>query len=154
VFLPELAQHCDELYAIDQHAKTAEVALSLKENHVAAQLASGSALNLPYGSDMFDCIVAVSCLEYMDPFERAAGEMRRILKSDGCLVFVTPGYSALIDFGHYLLTGCRAAEHYGKRREHLVPTLLKTFVVEAALTMPHGIPRSLTFYRGFRLSPR
>lgn len=154
VFLPELAQHCEDLYAIDKHAKTVEVARALKDNQVEAQLMSGSALNLPYESEMFDCIVAVSCLEYMDPFERAAEEIRRVLKKEGCLVFVTPGNSRLVDFGHYVLTGYRASEHYGRRRDYLVPTLLQTFVMQEAVTAPNFTRHLLTFYRGFRFSPR
>lgn len=153
VFLPELAQHCDELHAIDQHAKTAEVARSLRDHQIEAQLRSGSALDLPYESEMFDCIVAVSCLEYMDPFERAAHEIRRVLRRGGCLVFVTPGNSAVIDYGHYVLTGYRASEHYGNRRDHLMPTLLKTFVSEEELRAPRFLPRFFSFYRGFRLRP-
>lgn len=78
VFLPELAQHCDELHAIDQHAKTAEVACSLRDHQIEAQLRSGSALDLPYESEMFDCIVAVSCLEYMDPLSV------RLMRSGEC----------------------------------------------------------------------
>ncbi len=154
VFLPELARHCDELYAIDKHTKAAEVARSLKDHQVQAQLFSGSALHLPYESGMFDCVVAVSCLEYMDPFERAAAEIRRVLKHDGCLVFVTPGNSAFVDFGHYVLTGHRASDHYGKRRDYLVSTLLKTFLVQQAITTPHVLRRLFTFYRGLRMTPR
>lgn len=154
VFLPELAQHCDELYAIDQHTKTEEVARSLRDNGVEAHLSSGSALDLPYEAGMFDCIVAVSCLEYMDPFERAANEIRRVLPKDGYVIFVTPGNSKVIDCGHYLLTGYRASEHYGERRSYLLPTLQKAFVVQEALTAPRYLPGFLAFYRGFKLRPR
>ena len=154
VFLPELARHCDELYAIDKHAKNTDVARSLEPHQIQAQLFSGSALELPFGNQMFDCIVAVSCLEYIDPLDRAAQEIARVLKTDGCLIFVTPGNSPVLDFGLYLLTGCRANEQYGKRRDFLVPTLMRTFVVQHELTAPQIGRRLLTLYRAMRLCPR
>ncbi len=154
VFLPALAGRCDELYGIDTHQAAASVSRALDRHHVAAKLFSGSGVALPFGDGSFDCIVAVSCLEYMDPFEQAAAEIARVLKPDGSLVFVTPGNSPLLDTAHYLLTGCRAQDHYGQRRDTLVPTLLKTMLVEQELSIPTIGNRFLTLYRAMRVSPR
>ena len=41
-FLPELAQHCDDLHAIDQYAKTAEVARSLRDHQIEANCVPGA----------------------------------------------------------------------------------------------------------------
>lgn len=108
VFLPELAKRCDELYGIDPHRAAASVARNLAAHRVHAGLFSGSAVALPFQEASIDCLVAVSCLEYVEPFDHAVAEFKRVLKPGGSLVFVTPSNSPLLDAAHYLLTGCRA----------------------------------------------
>jgi len=154
VFLPELAKRCDELYGIDPHQQAAGVARSLKSNQVNAKVFSGSALALPFKDESFDCIVAVSCLEYMEPFSQAAAEIRRVMRRDGSLVFVTPGNSPVLDFVHYVMTGCRAQEHYGQRRTSLIPTLLKTFVIQREIRTPQICSNVITLYRAMRVGIR
>lgn len=154
VFLPELAKRCHELYGIDPHQRAAAVSRNLISHRVDAKLFSGSALALPFQDKSFDCIVAVSCLEYMDPFEQAAAEIRRIMKPDGSLVFVTPGNSPILDLAHYLLTGCRAQEHYGQRRASLIPTILRTFAVQQEARAPQVGSSVVTLYRAMRVGAR
>ncbi|MGB3397818.1 MAG: class I SAM-dependent methyltransferase [Nitrospira sp.] len=154
VFLPELAKRCDELYGIDMHREAAAVSHNLSRHQVDAKLCCGSGVALPFGDRSFDCVVAVSCLEYMNPFARAAAEIARVLKPDGTLVFVTPGNSPILDLGHYLLTGCRAQEHYGRRRDALVPTLLDGLTVQQEITVPKIGSSLITLYRAMRVSPR
>lgn len=154
VFLPELSRRCDNLYGIDPHQCAAGVAHHLRTHRVDAKLFSGSALALPFQDESFDCIVAVSCLEYMEPFSQAATEIRRVMKRDGSLVFVTPGNSPLLDFAHYVLTGCRAQEHYGQRRTSLIPTLLQIFAVQQELRAPRIGSSVVTLYRAMRVGAR
>ncbi len=154
VFLPELGKRCDSLYGADTHMRGATVSRNLDRHQVVAKLFCGSALALPFGDRSMDCVVAVSCLEYMDPFEKAVGEIARVLKPDGVLVFVTPGNSPILDLGHFLLTGCRASEHYGGRRDSLIPTLQKVFAMEKEVTAPHIGRSILTLYRAMRMTPR
>lgn len=154
VFLPELSKRCDELYGIDPHQRAAGVAHHLRLHQVDATLLSGSALALPFQDESFDCIVAVSCLEYMEPFNQAAMEIRRVMKPDGSLVFVTPGHSPVLDLAHYLLTGCRAQEHYGERRVSLIPTILRTFALQQEARVPQVGSSVVTLYRAMRVGVR
>jgi hypothetical protein len=94
----------------------------------------------------------MSCLEYMEPFENAARELKRILRPTGCLVVVTPGESPLIDFGHDLLTGRPVREGYGDRRRALIPTLARYFAIEREMALPRIGWGMITLYRGLRLS--
>ncbi|WP_447603659.1 class I SAM-dependent methyltransferase [Nitrospira sp. Nam80] len=151
ILLPELAQHCDELYGIDIHPNAAQVLHNLRHYQVDAKLLCGSAFTLPFDDQTFDCIVAVSCLEYMDPLDGVAREIKRVLRADGCFIFVTPGDSPLIDLGVKLLTGRSPRKHYGDRRASLIPTLLQSFVVQKELVTPRIGGRLSTFYRGMRL---
>jgi SAM-dependent methyltransferase len=151
IFLPELARHCDDLYGLDIHQHAARVLCHLRNQQVGAQLVCGSATELPFDDKTLDCIVAMSCLEYMDPFDSAAREIKRVLRGDGCFVFVSPGNSPLIDFGHDLLTGRSVRKEYGGRREFLIPILIKHLVVKRELTIPRVGRGLFTLYRGLRL---
>ena len=78
-------------------------------------------------------------------------EIRRVMRRDGSLVFVTPGNSPLLDCAHYLMTGCRAQEHYGQRRTSLIPTLLETFTVQQEMRVPVIGSSLVTLYRAMRV---
>lgn len=152
LFFPELAGRSASLHGIDVHDNAQYVTQALRRNGVNASLLEGTATALPYRSGSFDLIVAVSCLEYMEPFETVAEEIKRVLRPGGCLVCVTPGNSPVIDFVHDLLTGRKVRDHYRDRRDLMIPTLKKTFVVQQELAVPSVGGDVLTLYRGFRLS--
>lgn len=151
VFLPELAEHCDELFGIDVHPHAAVVQAKLADFGVAAQLATGSAEALPYNSGSFDCLVAVSSLEFIPDIHRAAREMARVLAPDGCLVMVTPGRSPLVDCGLRLLTGASAKQDYDNRREQLLPALLECFAIDGKRTFPPVASGIVCLYTALRL---
>ena len=151
IFLPELAQRCDELYGIDIHPHAARVLRNLRRHRVDAELLCGSASALPFNTGTFDCIVAVSCLEYMDSLDCVAREIKRVLRSDGSFVFVTPGNSFVIDLVAQITNGRSVRKHYGERRDSLIPTLKKSFVVQRELTIPRTGRSLFTAYRGMRL---
>jgi SAM-dependent methyltransferase len=151
IFLPELSQYCKELYGVDIHQNASRVSGHLRRQGVEAKLLSGSATVLPFKDKTFDLIIAVSCLEYMDPLESAVQEIKRVLRPDGCFIFVTPGNSPVIDCIHDLLTGRKVREHYAERRDVLIPLFTQSFVVQQELAIPPFSGRLMTLYRGFRL---
>jgi SAM-dependent methyltransferase len=151
IFMPELALHCDELYGVDVHPHAAGVMRHLRRHRIEADLTRGNGTALPFNDHTFDCIVAMSCLEYMEPLESAAREIKRVLKPGGCFIAVTPGNSPLIDFGHDLVTGRPVREGYGDRRRILVPTLGKYFDVQREMAIPRLGRGMITLYRGLRL---
>lgn len=151
IFMPELSLHCDELYGIDIHTHAAEVMRHLEHHRIEAALTRSNGTALPFGDRTFDCIVAMSCLEYMEPLESAAREIKRVLKPGGCFIAVTPGHSPLIDFGHDLLTGRSVREGYGDRRKILIPTLAKYFDIQSEMAIPQLGRGLITLYRGLRL---
>jgi ubiquinone/menaquinone biosynthesis C-methylase UbiE len=151
IFMPELAGRCDELYGVDIHPHASTVSRHLKSHGIDAALTRGSGIALPFKDQTFDCIVAMSCLEYIDPFDNAAREIKRVLRRDGCVVVVTPGTSPLIDFGHDLLTGRPVKEGYGDRRRLLAPTLAKYLRVHREMVIPRVGKGLITLYRGMKL---
>jgi SAM-dependent methyltransferase len=155
VFLPTLAQHCDELSAVDTHPHRAEVAQRLQKYGVRASLHTASATAMPFSAGSFDAIVGVSCVEFIDGVDIACKEFRRILRPGGCLVVVTPGHSPLLDWGLEVLTGASAREDFGDRRKPLASMLLDHFeLAEERSFLPGVFGRVLPrLYHGYRLLP-
>jgi SAM-dependent methyltransferase len=153
VFLPELARHGGELFGLDIHPHADQVAAALGQISVRAQLSSGSADRLPYASACFDCVVAVSTLEFIEDLSAASREISRVLKPDGEFVVVTPGFSRLVDLGLKLLTGKSARADFSDRRQRVIATLLEHFEAISHRTCPRLAPSSLTLYHALKLRP-
>jgi ubiquinone/menaquinone biosynthesis C-methylase UbiE len=154
VFLPELARRCGELHGIDIHPHAAAVSQRLQEHGVTAQLVQGSAEAMPYAAHYFDCLVAVSSLEFIPEIAAAAQQMQRVLRPDGCLVLVTPGDSPLADLGLRILTGKVAREDYEDRRQRLMSALTSRFAVDARCAFPRMHVHLLRLYTALRMKPR
>jgi ubiquinone/menaquinone biosynthesis C-methylase UbiE len=151
--MPELARHCDELYGIDIHPYQQSVTDILARFEVTAQLVSGTVEVLPFRENFFDCVVALSSLEFVENFQAACQEIKRVLKSDGCLVIVTPGASPIVDLGLKILTGENAKENYGDRRKFLIPTLKQFFTINKKLTFPSFGSWLVCLYRALKFFP-
>lgn len=136
VFMLELSRRCDKLYGIDVHQMQGPVAELLGKRGVAARLHLGSVAAMPFDEKFFDCIVAVSALEFVENLDAACDEIKRVLAPHGSLIVVTPGRSPVVDFGLKILTGENARNDFSDRRRSLIPTLLKHFVVQKRLTIP------------------
>ncbi len=59
----------------------------------------GNANNMPqYKDEMFDCVISVMMLEHNPEFWLSLDEMKRVLKKDGILIIIVPGYSVYSHF--------------------------------------------------------
>jgi SAM-dependent methyltransferase len=154
IFLPELAECCDELHGIDVHSCSAEVMDKLRGQGVDATLVCGSAAELPYEDQSFDCLVALSSLEFIRDIGLAARELHRVLRPDGRLIFVTPASNLVLDGALRLLTGESARQDFEGRREGLLPTLEQHFIVERRNAFPTLVPSPLQLYRAYRMVRR
>jgi SAM-dependent methyltransferase len=152
VFLTELMRHCSELYGIDPHPMPEQVETVLARHGVTARLYSGDAAAMPFTDAFFDCVVAVSSLEFIPDLARACREIARVLTPDGIFVVVTPGCSALVDFGLKVLTGSRAADDFGDRRQRVLSTLSRHFIVQERLSFPPFGGGLARLYTALRLS--
>ena len=154
VHMPHWATKARELYGIDPHPHADRVTATLARHGVVARLCSGTAEAMPYPDAHFDCILAISALEFIPDLGAACREMRRVLRPDGRLVVVMPGRSAVVDFGLMLLTGQSAKMDYGHRRAAVVPTLSEHFAVEEAQSFPRLGSRLVCLYTAMRLRPK
>lgn len=153
VFMPELAKHGDELLGVDVHDQPLAVAERLAAQGVQARLYQASATAMPLADASIDCVVAVSCLEFIDDLDAACRELRRVLTSTGCLVTVTPGVSPVVDWGLRTLTGASPRDDFARRREQVLPTLRRYFEIERSCNCPRVGPTWLRLYRALRLRP-
>ena len=153
IFMPELKSHCEELFGVDVHDKLDEVQSALSRMGVSANLYSGGVEHTIFADNYFDCVVAVSALEFVYDITAACREIRRILKPDGFLIVVTPGYSKILDMGLKILTGENARRDFEGRRELLLPALLEGFSVSAALVQPPILGRYVQLYNALKLNP-
>jgi len=152
IFMPELSAHCTSLHGIDTHDKSAAVAAILAEQGVTARLLVASVSHLPFDRGSFDAIVVVSSLEFVDDIEVATAEMSRVLRPGGVAVVITPGSNPILDAGLKVLTGEQAEDTFQGRRQHVIPALRRSFVVDKQERFPPA--PSLWLYTGVRLRTR
>jgi 2-polyprenyl-3-methyl-5-hydroxy-6-metoxy-1,4-benzoquinol methylase len=153
VFFPELARHADELAGVDVHDKARNVATVLAARGMSVQLEQAPAEALPFADQTFDAVFAVSALEFVSDMDHTASELSRVLSPEGSLFVVTPGKSAIVDFGLWALTGKSAKTDFADRRERVLPALARLFRVERRVQFP-AIPMGLRLYTGLRLAHR
>jgi len=151
IFLPTISDFTNELFGIDIHTKNKQVEEILEKNNIKSKLISGSAVNMPLENEFFDCIVAISSIEFIDKLNEACLEIRRVLKKNGCLIIITPGVSELLDAGLKILTGENAKKDYEDRRNYIIPTLLKYFKMKDKIAFPKYSISPLRLYYGLKL---
>lgn len=154
VFLPELAKYTDKLYGVDVHNTPGKVAAKLAEYEIKVELISGGAEKMLWQDNFFDFVIAVSALEFVSDLEAVCKEVKRILKSTGSFLVVTPGNSPILDTGLKVLTGKNAKEDFADRRELILPTLHKHFEVKQELTFPKYGAFLIKFYTALELTPK
>lgn len=153
VFLPSLAERCEVLRGVDVHGRAEEVQETLRRAGVDASLSSASAERLPVESGTIDCVVAVSALEFVPDLPATCREVRRVLRGGGCMVLVTPGRSLVANMGLRALTGKRARDDFGDRRDALLPTILRHFRTVEHRTFPPWGGAPLRLYDALRVVP-
>jgi SAM-dependent methyltransferase len=151
VFMPELASRCGELHGIDPHPKLTVVQSNLARNGVPAQLIRGTAEAMPYQTGFFQCVVAVSCLEFVPAIDQACKEIKRVLAPGGVLAVVTPGATPLWNLALRIATR-EGPGQYGDRRRELQPALRRHLQVTREVRIPRLGGRAVRLYTGLALT--
>jgi ubiquinone/menaquinone biosynthesis C-methylase UbiE len=126
---------------------------ALRAQGVDACLTTGSAMELPYADHTFDATVAVSMLEFVPDVRQSVQELLRVTRPGGCVVAVTPGKSALLDFGLKVMTGERGEDTFDGRRGSVVPALHELGQVDRIVQLPPAVHRALPLYSVVVASP-
>lgn len=143
VFMPELSLYCGELFGVDVHDCAPAVTACLSKNGVNASLHSAGAESLPFEAEFFDCVVAVSSLEFVSDLEQVCQEVNRVLTPEGRLIVITPGSSKILDISLRVLTGKDAKADLGDGRSLIMPALEKWFALSVSRKGPVGLYQAL-----------
>ena len=127
VFMPELSLYCGELFGVDVHDCAPAVTACLSKIGVNASLHSSGAESLPFEAEFFDCVVAVSSLEFVSDLEQVCQEVSRVLTPEGRLIVITPGTSKVLDLSLKVLRGKDGKADLAAGRSLVMPALEKWF---------------------------
>ena len=123
------------------------IALAKQRQFPKASFSIGSVESLPFPSEMFDGILCVGVLEYLEQLEAAVGEMARVIKPGGRVVVTLPnGDSGLNRLDSVLRRFFRSAVS----REY-VPKYLSPRSLEDVLAR-HGLQVEQRRFHIFRLT--
>jgi len=152
IFLPELARHCEKLYASDIHPYFDNIENLLKQYNVENfKVKSQSIQKTGYPDNFFDAIVAVSVLEFVDDLQAAITEIKRILKPDGMFFTICTMNSKLLDIIVSLFANKSAKEEFGDSRIYVSKTLEQNFtIIEKGYMLPI-IGNLFPVYRHYKL---
>ena len=152
IFMPQLVEHCNKLSGIDIHPFNNEVGKILLNFGTVADLFHGSATQMPFNNESFDLIVAVSTFEFIEDKKSACQEIRRVLKTDGRFIVITPAESWILDLGLKLLTNESAKNDFGDKRQYVIPVLKEYFKIHKNKTFPLYIGHLFPIYSAFVLT--
>lgn len=150
VFLPELSTRCDELYGVDIHGEMDKVEEMLRKERVKAALSYGDVTRLPFPEGYFDCVVALSVLEFVKDLDRAFGEISRVLKEDGTAVIGFPVENIFTDLAFFAI-GINARNVHPVNQEDILTSAKKYFVLDTLRTFPLNLPLKVSLFAHCRL---
>ena len=94
-----------EIYGLDLTMRLEEVSSTFENINIPVHLKNGNILQMPYGDDYFDTVLAISVLEHLKPAEQsqAFAEIHRVLKPGGQVVYGVPMARPFMTFMFHLL---------------------------------------------------
>ena len=151
IFLPELAGHCDSLFACDIHDNICFVKDMLIAEKVDVELVHADACSLPYDSESMDGIVCMSVLEHLHDLKTPVDEFYRILRPGGIAIIGVPVTNLISTV--MLKTACffgcpdtRIENEHVSSDSDIHNVLTERFIVEDVLNIPRFIPRAFRMY--------
>jgi ubiquinone/menaquinone biosynthesis C-methylase UbiE len=152
IFIPELAKHCNIIYACDIHSKFDNIHLMCRQFGIKKYNVSTQSIdNTNYPDEHFDAIVAASVLEFVPDIPKALAEIKRILKKDGVFITICPMESKVLDFFLSLYSTKKPKEEFGNARKKVTKLLEENFIVEKKGYMIPVIGRIFPVYTHYKL---
>lgn len=101
VYSGELSLRCGKLYGVDVSSKMIEIAKA--RNLSNAEFSVGRVEALQFRDGVFDAVVCVGVLEYLDNIEEGIREIARITKAGGAVIFTTQSAASILNKLDYLI---------------------------------------------------
>jgi len=152
IFLPELAKHCETIYACDIHSnfdhfrKLCEY-YGIKKSNLSTQ----NIERTDFKDNFFDVIVAVSVLEFVQDLQKAINEIKRILKKDGYFITICPMESRLLDLILSIYSNKPPKKEFGDSRRFVTKSLERSFRVIQKGYMVPVLGRFFPIYTFYKL---
>lgn len=146
-----LARKFREIYGLDLHDRAEEVTKSLAAQDLNLNLSQGSIVKLPYESESFDAVVAISIHEELPPDQQEAAfaEVERVLRPGGCYVVGVPGVNFMMNAALRLLE-CPIEKYHVTTERQIIKLMRSRFDVDATVYSPKWWLKSLTTYVSIR----
>lgn len=108
-----------EIHGLDLTADTQLIQDFFHRRGISTQLQNGNILHMPYEDDSFDSILLISILEHLRPEEQgeAFGEIKRVLKPGGQMVYGVPVERPLMVFLFRLLSTDIHEQHFSTEKQ-------------------------------------
>ena len=94
-----LAPVARELFGIDLDADPEEARSILGRRGIPADLRNGNVYELPYEGAFFDLVVSYSVFEHLHEYQRALGEVARVLRPGGRFLLGMPAVNKAMEWG-------------------------------------------------------
>ena len=150
IFLKELKNRCNNLYAIDVHRKMHLVQDMIKKEEINANLTEASVIDLPYDSETFDCVVSVSVLEHIRELDRALNEIHRVAKRDAIIVLAFPVENRITDillrFAYTFLPNVKLEDEHVSTHSDIINAANVIFKNSEICSYPACIPLDYSSY--------
>lgn len=150
IFLKELETKCGELHAIDNHGKMKLVRKMVEAEHIKANLCEGSIVNLPYGSEVFDCVISMSVLEHIKNLGKAFDEIDRVTKNNGMIILGFPVKNIITEIilktSYLLLHEVKLEEEHVSDHYQIIDETKKRFFDINTFYFPWFLPSSCSLY--------
>lgn len=140
IFLPALSEKCDSLTGFDIHDKINFVMDMLERESKKAHLCRADIVNIPFGSNSFDCVVCLSVLEFIKDIGSAAEEIYRVTEKGGTVLVGAPVLNAMTDWLYYI---CGNKDHNTRHKSghiDIIDSFRSRFHIESILTFPRLVP--------------
>ena len=146
IFLPSLSAGFAELHGLDLGDRMHVVQANLAAMGVTARLERGSVYELPYKTDTFDSVVAISMMEHLHHLDRAVSEIARVLKPTGEVVLGFPARGRLMTTFFSLIRYSHIDDHHVAGPPEILRALRRTFVVQEKKAFPAWCAGPLRLY--------
>ena len=152
IFIPELAKHCDEIYACDIHENFGHIHQLCQQYGISNyDVSTQSIEHTNYEDQSFDAVVAVSVLEFVPDLQQAMDEIKRIMTDDGVFMTICPMESRLLDFFLSLYTRKKPEEEFGNARKKVTKVLEENFTIVKRGYMIPLVGRLFPVYTHYKL---
>lgn len=144
---PNLHETYKEIHGLDLTADIESVKSVFEPMGIPLFLKNGDVLNMPYEDNYFDTVLLISILEHLKPNElkQAFAEVKRVLKSEGQMVYGTPVEKPFMVFMFKMLGHNIRDEHFSTEKE-ISAVAFKSFSKGKVIEMKSTPPIAGTVY--------